>query len=355
MATYKINTKNKLAIGIQARIRSKRLYGKVLKKINNYRLLEIIIKRLKKVKNSDIYLLTSEKKENKKLKIFSKKYSIKFIAIGKNEDDVLLRFLKMIKVSNSNAILRICSDNPFVDYRLVNNLIDHYNKKNCDYVCNHVPLKNYHIADGLGAELVKSKTMLSLGNLKSKFHREHVTSYIHKNKKKFKFEYCNFSNNLFYPNIRLDINTLEDFKNLKKFCINEKVLISHSSSTIIKKYINYIFQNFLKKISKKKTIKIKDFSDFFELNLDKKNKKIFFKGKKKLTSFSIKIKPNLKNVFEYFFIINLVKSIKNRKNNYEFDINFNLNLNFKNKKNRFNGFSKKITKIKNEIINNERD
>ena len=47
---------------IQARFGSKRFFGKVLKKIHGHEILYIIYKRLKKIKNIDIHILTSYKK-----------------------------------------------------------------------------------------------------------------------------------------------------------------------------------------------------------------------------------------------------------------------------------------------------
>ena len=64
----------KTTIIIQARLGSIRLPNKVLRKINNLTILEIIYKRLKKVKNCDeIIFAIPRNKENIKLKNFIKK------------------------------------------------------------------------------------------------------------------------------------------------------------------------------------------------------------------------------------------------------------------------------------------
>ena len=65
---------------IQARMSSKRLPGKVLKKINNLTLLELIVQRLKKIKDIEkIYIATSNQKSDKKIINFCKKKKFRLL------------------------------------------------------------------------------------------------------------------------------------------------------------------------------------------------------------------------------------------------------------------------------------
>ena len=69
----------KTTIIIQARMASSRFPGKILKKIRNNTIIELIVKRLKKAKLvNDIVVATSNIKENKPLIDFLKKKKIKF-------------------------------------------------------------------------------------------------------------------------------------------------------------------------------------------------------------------------------------------------------------------------------------
>ena len=64
---------------IQARYSSKRLPGKVLKKISNLTLLEILLKRLNKSKQiSKIIILTSHKKDDRRIVSLCKKKKLIF-------------------------------------------------------------------------------------------------------------------------------------------------------------------------------------------------------------------------------------------------------------------------------------
>ena len=106
---------NKLVIIIYARLNSKRLKGKVLKKIFNKYLLEIIYLRLKKKLNIPIIVNTSKNKSDDLLVKFCKKKNIKFFRGSLN--NVFLRTIMCLKKNKINGFIRVCADRPFVDFR----------------------------------------------------------------------------------------------------------------------------------------------------------------------------------------------------------------------------------------------
>ena len=82
----------KTSIIIQARLGSKRLSNKILRKINNKSILEIIFKRLSKSKKADeIIFAIPNNKENLELKNFLKKKLKAKIFLGP-ESNVLKRY-----------------------------------------------------------------------------------------------------------------------------------------------------------------------------------------------------------------------------------------------------------------------
>ena len=86
----------KYGIIIQARFNSTRLPGKVLKKIGKYTILEILIKRLRKIKTKyEIIVATSKDKSDNKISDFLKKKKIKVFR-GSNKN-VLDRFFECAK------------------------------------------------------------------------------------------------------------------------------------------------------------------------------------------------------------------------------------------------------------------
>ncbi len=179
----------KLAIFIQARYSSKRYPGKILKKLGKTSYLEFLIKRLKKSKYKlKIYVLSTLDPKNNLIKKICKKNSATFFTGPEN--DVLLRYYLAYKKYRPKNIVRITSDCPFIDYKMLDKMIELHIKKNSDYTTNDLPST---FPDGLDIEIFKSKFLkLSIKKIKSNSKdREHVTTYLRNNKeiKRFSFKF----------------------------------------------------------------------------------------------------------------------------------------------------------------------
>ena len=140
--------KKVLAI-IQARMGSTRLPGKVLKKINNISLIEILLKRLEKSRliNKTI-IATSTNKENDELVSAVRRLGIE--VFRGSENDVLRRYYDAAKLYNFNTIVRITGDCPIIDPNIVDDVISLYQKSNVDYASNTEPPT---FPDGLDVEV----------------------------------------------------------------------------------------------------------------------------------------------------------------------------------------------------------
>ena len=115
----------KIIIGLQARTNSKRLPGKVLKKINDKPLLSFVIDRLKKTKlSNEIFVLTSKQKSDDVIEYYCKKNNIKFFR--GSLDNVLSRFVLFGKAYNAFGVVRICADRPFIDPEFIDDAIIYY-------------------------------------------------------------------------------------------------------------------------------------------------------------------------------------------------------------------------------------
>ena len=178
--------KNKTDIIIQARMGSARLKGKVLKKYKNYTPLKILIERLKKCKKiSNIIICTTKLVEDDRIVDFCKKEKIKFFRGSKN--DVLSRYYYCAKKFKSSEIIRITSDCPLIDYRIINNMLKLYQTLKVDYYANTYPLPTTY-PDGMDIEIFNFSTLektFYYAALPSE--REHVTPYMY-NSKKFKIK-----------------------------------------------------------------------------------------------------------------------------------------------------------------------
>ena len=103
---------------IQARMSSKRLRGKVLKKIGNKFILERVCDNLKKNKQiNKIIIATSKKLSDDKIDKFCKKRNI-FCFRG-DLNNVAKRYNEVLLNEKSKYFLRITADSPFIDNKIL--------------------------------------------------------------------------------------------------------------------------------------------------------------------------------------------------------------------------------------------
>ena len=220
---------------IQARYSSKRLPGKVLKKILGTTVLERVINQVKKSKKiNKIIIATSKHKSDKKIINFCKKNKINCILGPLN--DVFKRFYSIIIQEHCKSFVRISADSPLLDYSLIDKAVTLFNKNRYDIITNVFPRT---FPKGFSVEVINSKIILNfLLKIKKKRHQEHLTSFFYDNYKKFKIK--NFYNKINDSNINLSIDNLSDFirvKNIIKFCKNKKYGLDYTL-LIYKKLFN---------------------------------------------------------------------------------------------------------------------
>ena len=120
---------------IQARLGSTRLPGKVLKKIQNKVVLDYVIDRLKTCKKIDeIVLAITTNKKDDVLEKYAKDKKINYIR--GSEEDVLSRYYEAAKKYNADIIVRITSDCPLIDPKIVDEIITKHLENNADYTAN---------------------------------------------------------------------------------------------------------------------------------------------------------------------------------------------------------------------------
>ena len=224
--------KNKVHIIIQARVGSKRLRNKVLKKHKSLSPLKIMIERLKNCKNIDeIIICTTFLKEDYKIVEFCKKEKLQFYRGSVN--NVLSRYYKTAKKYNSQIIIRVTSDCPFVDYRIVNKMLSEFKNFKIDYYANTYPMPTQY-PDGMDVEIFKFPVLEKTNKLaKLPSEKEHVTPYMF-NSKKFKTRKKIIKQN--YSNYRFCIDYLDDFKLYSKILDNFKSKIYKASMLDIIKF-----------------------------------------------------------------------------------------------------------------------
>ncbi len=191
---------------VQARTGSTRLPEKVLKKICDIPVLIHVIRRLEKCSNlNDIVIATTINENDDKIIDILKFEKVK--KFRGSEEDVLDRYYKAATENNADVIVRITSDDPLIDYNLVDEIINKLIKENTDYSCNNMP-RTYPI--GLDCECFTFKALeMAWKNAVEKREREHVTPYIREHEELFTKSFV--INNKNWANIRLTLDTEEDF------------------------------------------------------------------------------------------------------------------------------------------------
>jgi len=211
----------KVGIIIQARMGSTRLPGKVLKQIGNKTLIEHIIFRLEKLKNSvKIIIATSDLKIDDELERFCKINNL--ACFRGSELNVLERYYLCAKENEFDHIVRLTGDNPFTDIVELDSLIDIHLKNNSDYSRSFAVLPK-----GVGSEIFTFDSLEQSYKYGFKDnHLEHVNEYIEENEEKFKISELHVIKEKNRPDISLTVDTPEDYK---KACF----IVEHSEDEYI--------------------------------------------------------------------------------------------------------------------------
>ena len=201
----------KIGAIIQARAFSTRLPKKILKELpyrSGISVLEQVIKRLDKSQKLDemIIATTVEKEDDEIIKVAEKK-GVKWLR-GSNED-VLERYYLAAKENDIDIVVRITSDCPCIDAKIMDIAIDEHIKTMTDYTSNCLVRTYPH---GLDVEVFNFNVLeKAYKNAKKDYEREHVTPYIYRNPQIFKINQVKAPQELYTPDIRVTLDTEEDY------------------------------------------------------------------------------------------------------------------------------------------------
>jgi spore coat polysaccharide biosynthesis protein SpsF len=202
----------KIGVIIQARMGSTRLPGKVMLKIRDKTVLGHVIERVKQSKLIDeVIIATTNDKNDDIIVEESLKYGVKFFR--GDESDVLSRYYYAAKENNLDVIVRITSDCPLIDSKVIDEIVDFYLNSKYDIVSNAGSnLSNRTYPRGLDVEVFSFNVLeYANNNAKLTHQKEHVTPYIYENNNAFYYK-----NNVDYSIYRWTLDTNEDFKLISK-------------------------------------------------------------------------------------------------------------------------------------------
>lgn len=197
--------KQKVSVIIQARIGSTRLPGKVMMDLCGKTVLARVIESSRRAKTVDsICVAMPESRINDVVEAEAKANKADFCR--GNEDDVLDRYCKAARKMKSDIIVRVTSDNPLTEPGFIDMCVEEMIKNDLEFVA----VKN--MPYGSNVEVVLGRALSKVSKMaKLPEDREHVTAYFYKNPGKFKMKLVEPAPELRRPDIRLTLDTLEDY------------------------------------------------------------------------------------------------------------------------------------------------
>lgn len=217
---------------IQARSGSTRLPDKMnLPFYKEQTILDIILKNLlEKFSKDQIILATTTNSKDDLIVKRGNKYGV--CVFRGNENNVLNRFIEAATNFNAVNIIRVCADNPFIKNEYIEQLINEFENNQCDYLSfnthdNTPSIKTHY---GFFAELTTLETLIDVSEqTEDALYMEHVTNYIYSNPDKYKLEFISIPKFIEEANIRLTVDTLDDFnvcKEIYAYLVNNGIDIN---------------------------------------------------------------------------------------------------------------------------------
>ena len=196
---------------IQARMNSTRLYGKVLKKLDENPVLYYVLKQIHESKLIDkVVVATSELEIDNAIVKYAKKMNVE--VFRGSPTDVLDRHYKCAKKYSFDPIVRVTSDNPLNDPQIIDKAIKKMKNGKFDCVTTSF-LQTF--PKGIHVDVISMNALeKAWKNSSSPYEREYVTPYIYNNSKKFKIYNLVNSKNLSHISFTIDKNS--DLKFVRK-------------------------------------------------------------------------------------------------------------------------------------------
>lgn len=193
---------------IQARYDSKRLPGKVLKKLAGRSILEWVVDAAKNIVGVDgVVVATSDEESDKPIVDFCSERGIPCFRGSKN--DVLNRVKKAAESEKAKTVIRLTADCPFLDSYLASSVLYLHKQSNADYTSNVEPPT---WPDGVDVEVIEYEVLKQLDEtVKSDKYREHVTLEVRHNRSDFKIRNYR-SPDAHLANHRWTIDNNEDYE-----------------------------------------------------------------------------------------------------------------------------------------------
>lgn len=217
---------------IQARLGSTRMPAKIVRPFyENRSIIQLLLEKLKQYVSCEIMLATSVDSSNDLLEQIAIESGVR--CYRGSENDVLQRFIDAAESINAKRIIRVCSDNPFLNEKAIEQLLEKAENSSADYISfwvNDTPSIKTHF--GFWTEYVTLDALKRVRELTNEsLYHEHVTNYIYTHPEKFAIEWLPTTTCLEgRKDIRLTCDTPIDFQNTQE--IYTELVEEHPHPTI---------------------------------------------------------------------------------------------------------------------------
>jgi len=200
----------KIVATIEARMTSSRLPGKVLLPLGERPMLEVMIERVKRSKLiDDLVVATTVNDTDNPIVELCNKLNIKHFR--GSEDDLLDRILKTAKAHEVDIICELWGDSPLICPELIDKAISAHLESDNDYTANFYP--NNKFWTGSSVQVFPTKILEKVASLTNDpIDHVHVTCFIYQNPHLFKCGGVNCILETMSPEIRLCVDTQEDYE-----------------------------------------------------------------------------------------------------------------------------------------------
>lgn len=199
----------KTVITIEARMRSTRLPGKVLRPLLGEPMLARMIERLRRVRRADqIVVATTEHAADDPIVALARELDVSWHR--GSEEDVLARVLDAARSVDADLIVETTADCPVIDPAVIDQLIHTFRTNQVDY-CSNILTHTY--PRGLDAQVFPTAILADVAaRTQDPADREHVSLYIYEHPERYRL--LNVASGLDARDAgwRLTVDTPEDYQ-----------------------------------------------------------------------------------------------------------------------------------------------
>ncbi|MAG13325.1 MAG: acylneuraminate cytidylyltransferase [Spirochaetales bacterium] len=193
----------KTAVFLQVRLKSSRLPGKALLRLNGKTAIEHAMEALSFVP-ADVFALLTDEESRSVLEPLAKPHG--FSVFEGPRDDVLLRFAEASRYFGATRYIRATGDNPLVSWELTRDLIALHEEKFADFSGFLGPPL------GTGVELTETRAIyIAEDEAQDPYEREHVSPFIYRRPGRFRVFRPWAAEEANLPKACVTLDTAEDY------------------------------------------------------------------------------------------------------------------------------------------------